>query len=114
MKKQKLLVKSKRVEKMTLDELKIRLKITDNSQDEFLSVALEDAIDYVKTYCNNQFHDGLPGGVKKAVTLIVKSMGENNNVASQSLGDMSKSFFQGATMDEAHQYLKPYRKVKFI
>lgn len=99
---------------MDLDELKVRLKITDDSQDEFLAVALEDAIDYVKTWCNNPFSDGFPGGVKKAITLIVKSMNENGNVSSQSLGDMSKSFFEGATMNEAYKYLRPYKKVKFI
>lgn len=98
---------------MELSELKVRLKVTDTSQDEFLSVALQDAIDYVKTYCNNNFADGIPGGVKKGIALIVKSMNENNNVASQSLGDMSKSFYQGATMNEAHSYFKPYRKARF-
>lgn len=99
---------------MELDELKVRLKINDNSQDAFLTVALEDAIDYAKSYCNNAFPEGIPPSVKKGIALIVKSMGENSNVQSQSLGDMSKSFFEGATMNEAHTYFKPYRKVKFI
>ncbi|KOP82003.1 hypothetical protein AMS60_05600 [Bacillus sp. FJAT-21945] len=99
---------------MELDELKVRLKLSDTSQDEFLTVALEDAIDYVKKYCNNPFTDGIPPAVKKGITLMVKSMNENSNVSSQSLGDMSKSFFEGATMNEAHRYLKPYRRVRFI
>lgn len=104
---------------MDLAELKTRLKITDTSQDPFLQVALEDAIDYAKNYCNNSFlnangEEELPGAVKKGVALIVKSMGENSNVASQSLGDMSKSFFQGATMNEAHNYFRPYRKLRFV
>ena len=57
---------------MTLDELKIRMKIPqDNtSQDEFLAVALEDAIEYVKEYCNHQFKEGLPGGVKKQLCYL--------------------------------------------
>ncbi len=99
---------------MDLAELKVRLKITDNTQDDFLMVALEDAIDYVKTYCNNPFQGDLPPAVKKAVALIVKSMGENNNVASQTLGDMSKTFYEDGTLNEAHRYLRPYKKVKFI
>lgn len=102
------------VNPMDLQELKTRLKISDNSQDEFLTIALEDAIDYAKSWCNNQFAEGIPSGAKKGIALIVKSMGENGNVASQSLGDMSKSFFQGATMDEALKYLRPYKKVKFV
>lgn len=99
---------------MDLQELKIRLKIKDDSQDDFLTVALEDAIDYAKQFCNNDFPEGLPPSVKKGVALIVKSMTENSNVASQSLGDMSKSFFEGATMREAEKYLRPYKKVRFI
>ncbi|USK61335.1 head-tail connector protein [Peribacillus asahii] len=101
---------------MKLEDLKTRLKITDSSQDDYLKIALEDAIDYVKTYCNNPFTDSFPGGVKKAIALIVKSMGESSNVQSQSLGDMEKSFFEGGTMNEAHRYLEPYcvKKVKFL
>lgn len=104
---------------MDIAELKVRLKISDTSQDEYLQVALDDAIDYAKNYCNNLFLNSkgetvLPGAVKKGVALIVKSMNENSNVASQSLGDMSKSFFQGATINEAHKYFKPFRKLKFV
>lgn len=99
---------------MTLDELKIRLKITGNEQDDYLTVALQDAIDYVKEHCRNDFLEGLPSGVKQAIAKMVKSYQENSNVASQSLGDMSKSFFQGGTTNEVHRLLKPYRKVRFL
>lgn len=98
---------------MTLDELKIRLKITGNEQDDYLTVALADAIDYVKEYCRNDFLEGLPSGVKQAIAKMVKSYQENSNVQSQSLGDMSKSFFIGGTTNEVHRLLKPYRKVRF-
>lgn len=104
---------------MTLDELKIRLKIplNDTSQDEYLQVVLEDAIDYVKQYCHQSFDEGLPPNVKQAVAKLVKAYQENSNVASQSLGDMSKSFFKGGTMDEVDRLLDPYkkgRKVRFV
>lgn len=99
---------------MTLDELKIRLKVTGTEQDAYLAVALEDAMDYVKEYCRNDFIEGLPSGAKQAVAKMVKSYQENSNVASQSLGDMSKSFFQGGTTNEVHRLLKPYRKVRFL
>lgn len=99
---------------MKLEELKVRIGVTDNSQDTVLAVRLDDAIDYAKSYCNNPFVDGIPPSVKKGIALMVKSMGENGNVSSQSLGDMSKSFFEGGTMKEAHTYFRPFRKVKFI
>jgi len=61
---------------MTLDELKKRLKIplNDTSQDEYLQVALEDAVSYVKQYCQDDFVDGLPGYVKQAVAKLVKAL----------------------------------------
>lgn len=99
---------------MTLEELKTRLGITNDSQDAILSVQLEDVIDYVKEYCNNDFKDGFPSGVKRAIALLVRSLSEDSSVQSQRLGDMSKTFFEGATQKEAHKYLKAYRKVKFI
>lgn len=101
---------------MTLDELKIRLKIplNDTSQDEYLQIALEDAVSYVKQYCRQSFDEGLPPNVKQAVAKLVKAYQENSNVASQSLGDMSKSFFEGGTMKEVHLLLRPYKKVRFV
>jgi hypothetical protein len=99
---------------MELSELKIRLKILDSSQDEFLEIALEDATDYAKEYCNNSFKDGVPSSVKKGIALLVRSMSENSSVSSQSLGDMSKSFFEGGTIKEANKYFNPYRKARFL
>lgn len=72
------------------------------------------AIAHINGFCSPQFTDGfLPPDVEIAVDMIVKSMKESQNVASQSLGDMSKSFFEGATYRSALNFLKPYRKVRF-
>lgn len=101
---------------MTLEELKIRLKIPleDTTQDEYLQVALDDAIDYVKEYCRQTFEEGLPPAVKQAVAKLVKAYQENSNIASMSMDGLSKSFFEGSTMNEVHRLLKPYRRVRFI
>ncbi|WP_281998674.1 head-tail connector protein [Priestia flexa] len=109
---------------MKLDELKVRLKIPaeDTKQDAYLTVALEDAIEDVQKHCNDSFIDSetdelkLPGGVKQAITKLVKAYQENSNVQSQSLGDMRKSFFEGGTMNEVTRLLKPYvkKKVRFL
>lgn len=87
---------------MKLDELKVRLKIPaeDTKQDAYLTVALDDAIEDVQKHCNDSFIDSdtdelkLPGGVKQAITKLVKAYQENSNVQSQSLGDMRKSFLK--------------------
>lgn len=94
---------------MTVDDLKKRMKIPlDNtSQDEYLEVTLEDVLDFVKRHCRSSFASGLPGGVKRAIVLLVRAVDESN-VASQSLGDMSKSFFKGATYEQALELLEPF------
>lgn len=109
---------------MKLEELKVRLKIPadDDKQDVYLKVALEDAIEDVQKHCNDSFIDSntnelrLPGGVKQAITKLVKAYQENSNVQSQSLGDMRKSFFEGGTMNEVTRLLNPYvkKRVRFL
>jgi hypothetical protein len=106
---------------LELSELKARLQIpsTDTSQDEILQIRLGDAIEYAVGYCRNPFLnvDGalkLPSPVKAGIAILVKSLGQNNNVQSQSLGDMSKSFFENGAMNEAHLYFKPFKKARFI
>ena len=96
-----------------LAEMKLRLgmSLEDVSQDAKLALEIADAIDYAQRYCNNDFSEGLP---MRGIVLIIKGMRESSNVASQSLGDMSKSFFQGGTMMEANRFLRPYKRLKFV
>lgn len=100
---------------MTLEELKKELGIPleDTSRDEQLSVLLTRAIDFAKTYCRNDFADGLPEGVKAGVSLLVKARIEGN-VQSQTLGDMNKTFFPSTAFEDAKKYFKPYKKARFI
>lgn len=102
---------------MTIDELKIRLGINPEDinaiSDAKLAADLEDAIDYAKEWCNNEFRDGLPPGVKRALVTIIKSYSESKNVQSQRLGDMSKSFFQGGSIQSAHSDMRPWKRVRF-
>jgi hypothetical protein len=106
---------------MLLTDLEALLEITiTEGQKKAYEKRLAAAIDLAKKECNNNFEDELgqlkiPEGAQMGVALIVKAMGEkNNNVASQGLGDMSKSFFEGGTYRAALGYLRSYRKVKFI
>jgi len=98
---------------MTLDELKVRLRLPldDTSQDAYLIVDLDDAIACVKRITKQSFKDGIPDDVKRGIALIVKAMQENPSVRSQSLGDMSKTFEPGGTLEAAYSYIKPYRSV---
>lgn len=56
---------------MTLDELKVRLRIKDDEEDAYLEITLHDVIDHVLTYTNNKFRKGFPNDVKRAVAQLV-------------------------------------------
>lgn len=56
---------------MTLDELKVRLRIKDNEDDDYLQIMLHDVIDHVLMWTNNKFQKGFPNDVKRAVAQLV-------------------------------------------
>lgn len=104
---------------MQLNDVEKLLGITvAEAQKPMYEARLAVAIDQASEYCKNDFKDAtgvvtIPVGAKMGIALMVKDMGEQKNVASQSLGDMAKSFFQNATNDAAMKFLKPYRKASF-
>lgn len=80
---------------------------------------LDAAIEEAQTYCNNLFLDEngalkIPAGAQMGIALLVKGSFEQHNVQSQSLGDMSKSFFQGGTATVGYNKLNAYRKGKKV
>lgn len=94
---------------MTLDQLKVRMQVPleDTSKDATYQAWLEDAIEIAQEKCGVPFETKLPSGVRRAIVLLVKGMNESN-VSSQSLGDMSKSFFQTNYYNEAMEILGEY------
>lgn len=73
------------------------------------------AIAHINKLCGTEFIDGtdLPADIEMAIESLLKAVNESN-VASQRLGDMSKSFFQGQTYKSAVDYLKPYKKARYF
>src|SRR5699024_3525050 len=80
---------------MDLEELKLRLDIAvdDTSNDDRLTLMLEDAIDFVRRICGREF-DPLPPTVKSVITKFVQYeySGMNDGVVSESIGGMSQTF----------------------
>ena len=87
--------------------------------------------DWVKDWCNNQFlilnpdYDAedeqseeyietLPGGVLLFLENAVGVFKTDTGIKSESLGDYSVSFKDDVLLELANQYLKPYKKVKFL
>lgn len=94
---------------LSLDDLKVRLQLSleDTSRDATYQAWLDDAIGIVQEKCGVSFETKIPSGVRRAIVLLVKGMNESN-VASQSLGDMSKSFFKTDYYKEAMDILDGY------
>lgn len=72
------------------------------------------AIAFINKRTGQKFVDGsLPDDIEIAVDLLMKGMKENQSVASQALGDMSKSFFQNGSYLAAKEYWRSYLKAGF-
>lgn len=106
---------------MTVNELENILGVTivGTPQEQRYQALLDIAIDYAKKYCNNPFEDAegnpaFPTGVKIGFATLIKAFLENPAIQSQTLGPMSKSFFEGGTLKAAHKFLRPYRRIGFI
>jgi hypothetical protein len=102
---------------MLLSDLVLGGVTVPDGQDQVYQARLDAAINQAQEYCKRDFKDDegvldIPPGAKIGIALIVKSMTETQNVQSQSLGDMAKSFFEGGTYKSALLYLKPFRKMK--
>ena len=74
--------------------------------------------DWIKAYCNNEFlnedeEEDLPGGVELALNKLIEMNSQSPNVASESVSDLSRSFFSSDIPDNIKSLLRPYRKVRF-
>lgn len=112
-------------ELMTLDELKKRLGITDDSQNDKLQIDLDDAVAEACDWCHRDFYDSdgnpaMPSAVKKGIALLIKidqsADPADAAVISESIGGMSQTFSADPTARYGHVHAlwKPYRKVRFV
>lgn len=70
-------------------------------------------LDWIKSYCNNDFAKGVPGGVNLALDKLVARHGLDSNIASEQVGDLSRSFFDSDIPKEIKSLLRPYRRLTF-
>lgn len=88
--------------------------MVENEQD----IIREAALDWINDYCGQEFIDGeLPGGVELALRRLVKSLDTPVNVASQSVSDVSMSFYRGTDgtlPTEVKRLLEPYIRMRVL
>lgn len=91
---------------MDINELKVLLQINDDSLDPFLAIKLEEAIDFVRSACNQDFMKNevivLPAVAKGVVASYVQfEMNSNTGVKSESIAGMSQTFETSEERDRA-------------
>lgn len=103
---------------MTVEEVKVLLRITGTTYDNYLAAVLPLAIQYVKDECNNQFLDengkeNLPGGVQLAIAKLCEIYMKESGVQSETLARHSQTFSLDIPK-YIKDMLKPYRRVIFV
>ena len=70
-------------------------------------------LDFARRYCNNNFDENnLPFVVQLFLDMKVKSYRDNPNVKTESLSDMSMSYFDNEISKEERNLLGQVRKLK--
>lgn len=71
-------------------------------------------LEWIKVYCNNDFAGGVPGGVNLALEKLVAGHGKDSSIASEQVGDLSRSFFDSDIPKDIKTLLRPYRRITFV
>lgn len=70
-------------------------------------------IQYAEGYCNNTFdRNNLPGVVLLFIDIKVKQYRDNPAVQSESLSDMSQTYFENGASETELSILSPVRKLR--
>lgn len=98
---------------MNAEDVKLinKLPLEDTSQDETLNKLIEVYKGIAEEYCNQEFGDFLPYGVKKFIAESIK-YGTNGNLASRSMGTVSYSFVTDLPQS-VYKHLAPFRKLRW-
>ena len=69
---------------------------------------------WIEDYCNNRFDkNSPPWGVQLALEKLMEIHRQSPNIASESVGDLSRSFFSGDIPANIKKLLQPYRRLTF-
>lgn len=98
-----------------MDALDVKMlngtRIDDVSNDDVINKLILAYKQVAEEYCNQEFTDPLPGGVKKFIAECIK-YGASGNIASRSMGTVSYTYVTDVP-SSIYKYLKPYRKLRW-
>lgn len=70
-------------------------------------------LEWIKDYCNNDFAQGVPSGVNLTLEKLIARHDQDSNIASEQVGDLSRSFFDNDIPKDIKTLLRPYRRLTF-
>lgn len=97
----------------SLENVKMLLDISDNTQDNLLNLYLTRATSFVKNYCNIE---EIPIGLNEVIEDIAVyryRMNGVENIKSETKGSLSETY-RDSLPDDIIAQLNRYRKVKFV
>jgi hypothetical protein len=96
----------------SIDNVKILLGISDNSQDDLLNLYISRAEQFVKTYCNIEEIPTELKSVIEDIAVFRYRMNGVENIKSESKGELSETYRDSLPQDILSQ-LNRYRRVIF-
>jgi len=99
---------------MEVSEVKRLLRIEGTAHDDYLAAVLPLVIEHVKAYCNQDFTDGLPGGVRLAVAKWCQAYMKEAGVQSETLARHSVTYSVDQMPAEVRGILNNYRRPFFV
>jgi len=95
---------------ITQAEVKTLLQITDSTYDALITALIPIVEDYVKNYCNNEFTDGYPVGLKGIVAKIIyHNIFNKDGVLKFKRGQVSVEY-----PDNIYKQLDAYKAMKVV
>lgn len=96
----------------SLENVKILLGITDNSQDDLLNLYISRAEQFVKTYCNIEEIPAELDSVIEDIAVFRYRMNGVENIKSETKGSLSETY-RDSLPDDILSQLSRYRRVIF-
>ena len=98
---------------MDAKDIKIinQLPLEDDSKDDVINELIELYKDVAEDYCNQEFYERYPAGVKKFIAECIKA-GQTGNISARTMGTVSYTFVTDLPTS-TYDYLKKYKKLRW-
>ncbi|MCD3254381.1 phage head-tail connector protein [Clostridium botulinum] len=98
---------------LTLDDVKVRLQIEDDTQDKFILATLEDICDFVRDYLNIADDEDIPKGLRGTIIKMIELNFNDAGVKRRKTKDVDIEFNNNYPL-HIYKALNRYRRLKTL